>query len=67
LLVSAKAARRPGFVDSLRPLLGAIPLEEMRAANERADVAGQLPRQVGIELLEGIEARQHPGGSARHP
>lgn len=57
LLVSAKAAARAGFVESLRPLLGTINLDAMRRANERADVDGLLPRQVGVELLNEIEAR----------
>jgi osmoprotectant transport system permease protein len=63
LLVSGKAARRPGFRQALLPLLGAIDVEAMRAANERADVEGRLPHQVGVELLDEIEARR--AGSVR--
>jgi osmoprotectant transport system permease protein len=57
LLVSKKASQRPGFQESLRPLLGAIDLENMRRANERADVEGVLPQRVGLELLDEIESR----------
>jgi osmoprotectant transport system permease protein len=58
LLVSGKAARRPGFQESLRPLLNAIDVETMRRANERADVEGHLPHQVGVELLDEIETKK---------
>ena len=58
VLVSAKAATRPGFLAALRPLLGAIDVETMRRANERADVDGYLPHQAGVELLDEIEARK---------
>jgi osmoprotectant transport system permease protein len=61
LLVSQKAARRPGFVESLRPLVGQIDLETMRAANEQADVHGQIPRRVGVDLLTHIEAQAQNG------
>jgi len=50
LLVSAKAARRPGFVASLEPLVGAIDAETMREANRQVDVLGQSPRAVGRAL-----------------
>jgi osmoprotectant transport system permease protein len=59
LLVSEKAARRPGFVEALRPLLGAINLDAMRAANERADVGGILPRQVGVDMLDALGAHEN--------
>jgi len=58
LLVSGKASRRPGFKESLQPLLDAIDVETMRGANERADVEGQLPHRVGVQLLDEIEARR---------
>ncbi len=58
LLLSKKAARRPGFMESLRPLVGAMDLETMRGANERADVEGQLPHRVGVQLLDELEARR---------
>jgi osmoprotectant transport system permease protein len=58
LLISAKASRRPGFPEALRPLLGAVDVETMRAANERVDVEAELPSRVGRELLEAIAARK---------
>lgn len=58
LLISAKASRRPGFQEALRPLLNAIDVEAMRAANEQADVEAHLPSRVGRELLDAIEARK---------
>jgi osmoprotectant transport system permease protein len=63
LLVSGKAARRPGFTEALQPLLDAIDVETMRAANERADVDGQLPHRVGAELLNEVagRGRKEPG------
>jgi osmoprotectant transport system permease protein len=57
LLVSGKAARRPGFLQSLQPLRHAINMPTMRHANERADVDKQLPRRVGAELLSEILVR----------
>jgi osmoprotectant transport system permease protein len=57
LLVSPKAVAKPGFVEALRPLLGAIDVELMREANRRVDVDGVRPLQAGRELLARIEAR----------
>ncbi len=47
LLVSAKAAQRPGLVAGLAPLLGTIDLELMQEANRQVDVLGRSPRDVG--------------------
>ena len=58
LLVSSSAARRPGFVDALRPLIGAIDLDTMREANKRVDVDGESPAKVSAWLLETIEKNQ---------
>jgi osmoprotectant transport system permease protein len=58
LLVSPRAARRPGFIESLRPLLGTIDVETMRHANERVDVARIWPRRVGVELLDQIQVSE---------
>ena len=58
LLVSAKAYQRPGFVEALRPLVGSIDQDTMCAANARADIEGKLPRPVGVELLDALEARR---------
>jgi osmoprotectant transport system permease protein len=55
LLVSPEAARKPGFLDALRPLVGAISLEAMQEANRRVDVEEQSPEQAGKELFEKIE------------
>lgn len=62
LLVSEKAFRRRGFKESLAPLLNSVDVNTMRRANERADVDGQLPHQVGGALLEEINARQEESG-----
>jgi osmoprotectant transport system permease protein len=51
LLVSPKAANKPGFVPALRGLLGTIDVEMMREANRQVDVEGRRPRQVGAELV----------------
>jgi osmoprotectant transport system permease protein len=50
LLVSAKAANKPGFIAALRGLLGTIDVETMREANRQVDVEGRRPRQVGLEM-----------------
>ena len=50
LLVSEKAAARPGFVDALRPLVGAIELDEMRKANHAVDGLGRTPEAASRAL-----------------
>ncbi len=57
LLVSPRAAERPGFLDALQPLVGAIDVETMRAANGGVDVQRRRPRQVGRELSARLESR----------
>lgn len=60
LLVSTKAAARPGFIEALQPLLkdgGAINDGAMQEANLQVDVEGKSPRRVGFELWKGIAAR----------
>lgn len=57
LMVSAKAARRPGFVEALRPLVQAIDVETMREANGAVAVQKRRPRQVGRELGARLESR----------
>jgi len=52
LLASRAAARRPGFVEALQPLLGSISQETMREANRRVDVGKQSPKEVAGWLLE---------------
>jgi osmoprotectant transport system permease protein len=54
LVVSPAAARRPGFVEALSPLIGAIDQETIQEANRRVDVAGQSPAKVSGWLLETI-------------
>lgn len=70
LLVSAKAANRPGFVADLEPLVGAINLDTMQEANRQVDVLGRSPRDVGRWLheqasnqLPQLTLGARPGGS----
>lgn len=51
LLVSRDAARRPGFVAALRPLVGSIDQKTMQEANRRVDVEKQSPKKVAKWLL----------------
>jgi osmoprotectant transport system permease protein len=65
LLVSAKAAAKPGFLDALRPLVesgGALNNAAMQEANRQVDVEGKSPRQVGLRLLESIALQQKQSG-----
>jgi osmoprotectant transport system permease protein len=50
LLVSEDAAARPGFLDALRPLVGAIELDAMRRANHAVDGEGRTP-EAAAQLL----------------
>jgi osmoprotectant transport system permease protein len=61
LLVSARAAVKPGFLQALQPLVdngGAIRDAAMQEANRQVDVEGNSPRWVGLQLLEAISDRQ---------
>jgi glycine betaine/choline ABC-type transport system substrate-binding protein len=61
LLVSARAAAKPGFLEALKPLVrdgGAISDAAMQEANRQVDVEGKSPRRVGLQLLEAIAVRQ---------
>ena len=51
LLVSSRAAARPGFIEALRPLVGSVELEAMQTANYRVDVEKWLARRAAEELL----------------
>jgi osmoprotectant transport system permease protein len=54
LLVSPKAAERPGFVASLQPLIGAIDVTSMRHANHQVDVEKVAAGRAAAELLSKI-------------
>ena len=58
ILVSPKAAKDPRLVDALRPLVGAVPVEAMRAANYSVDRdAGKVtPAQAARTLEQAIAA-----------
>lgn len=51
LLVSRRGAARPGLVEALRPLVGAIEVGAMREANYRVDVDHWAPRDAARGLL----------------
>ena len=53
LLVSPRRAGHKAFLDALRPLVGAIDVETMRAANRRAST-GATPEAVARWLGERI-------------
>jgi osmoprotectant transport system permease protein len=59
-LVSRRAAERPGFLQALEPLLGAIDQNTMREANYRVDVEEWTPRRAAEELLAKVEGRTPP-------
>jgi osmoprotectant transport system permease protein len=54
LLLSPRAAARPGLAEALWPLLGAIDVETMRAANGRVDLDRRRPARAAAELLQRI-------------
>ena len=65
LLVSARAAAKPGLVAALQPLVqdgGAIDNATMQRANREVDVEGKSPRRVALKLLEAIAARHKESG-----
>jgi len=65
LLVSARAAAKPGLIAALKPLVqdgGAIDNATMQKANREVDVEGKSPRRVALELLEAIAARRRESG-----
>lgn len=51
LVVSRRASAKPGLVDALRPLLGAISQERMNEANRRVDVDKESPKRAAEWLL----------------
>ena len=54
LLISPKRANDTAFIDALRPLIDAINVETMRAANARASADGASPNQVARWLWDKI-------------
>lgn len=52
LLVGPRAARHPGLVEALRPLVGAIDVESMRHANQLVDVDGKTKQEAAAWLRE---------------
>jgi osmoprotectant transport system permease protein len=65
LLVSAKAAVKPGFVEALKPLIesgGVISDAAMQEANRQVDVEGKSPRWAGLQLLDAIAIREEEAG-----
>jgi osmoprotectant transport system permease protein len=67
LLVSAKAAAKPGLIEALKPLVqdgGAINNATMQEANRQVDVEGKSPRRVALALLEAIAAREKESGGS---
>ena len=53
LLVSGEAAARPGLLDALRPLVGAISLNAMREANHAVDGQGRTPEAAALSIKIG--------------
>ncbi len=51
LLLSRRAFAKPGVVDALRPLVGAIGQERMQEANRRVDVDKESPKRAAEWLL----------------
>ena len=58
LLLSADAAADERLVETLRPLVGGIDLDAMRAANLRVDFDGWTPARAAEELDAGLTGRE---------
>jgi osmoprotectant transport system permease protein len=54
ILLSPRAARKPGLRDALTPLLGSIDIEKMREANRQVDLDRLRPRQAAAQLLASL-------------
>jgi osmoprotectant transport system permease protein len=65
LLVSPRARQRPGFLEALEPLRGAIDQETMRQANRRVDVEKRAAPQAAEELLDRVRQRRAGYTTAR--
>lgn len=57
LLLGPRAAPHPGLADALRPLVGALDVELMRAANQRVDVDGEDRGAAGAWLAAQLRSR----------
>ena len=56
LLLSRRAAAKPDVVAALQPLLGAVDLPRMQAANGRVDMEHWPVRRAAVELRDSIRA-----------
>ena len=54
LLLSARAARKGGLADALRPLIGTISDDGMRLANKRVDLDKHSPSSAAQALLDDV-------------
>jgi osmoprotectant transport system permease protein len=60
LLVSPRAARTPGVIEVLRPLVNSIRNDAMRRANRLVDIDGLSPKAVAEQLARRIDAARIP-------
>jgi osmoprotectant transport system permease protein len=67
LLASRRAVRRPGFVEAIGPLVGAIDESTMRRANYRVDVENWTIARAAQELLEKVEQPPSSMSTPRSP
>jgi osmoprotectant transport system permease protein len=51
ILVSPRAAKRPGLIDALKPLVGSISDNDMRRANKWVDLDHVSPKEAARRLL----------------
>lgn len=58
LLLSPRAAARPGLKEALEPLIGAIDLATMQRANLRVDVEEHSPAKAAEELLATLRQKK---------
>jgi osmoprotectant transport system permease protein len=58
LLVSSKAAKKKGFVDALRPLVGSVSNEQMQRANMMVDVEKRTPGAATRALIQGLSSEK---------
>ncbi len=60
LLVSPAAARRPGLLEALKPLLGKIDQPTMQEANGRVDIEQHSPKSAAAWLRKAIQKGENP-------